>query len=136
MQPAVKLFNGTHTIQNRETGEHRTFRIRTQPDDAKFAPGARIVGILTGPDNTSDYKQFGFVTDDGINVWRKYRGADKRSAYEWYATMLWALGTDPASAWHEKYTILTEGRCCRCNRKLTEPTSIRTGIGPVCAGRE
>lgn len=34
----------------------------------------------------------------------------------------------PASVeiWHE-------GRCCRCNRKLTVPASIELGLGPDCA---
>lgn len=33
------------------------------------------------------------------------------------------------------YTLLLDGRCVVCNRKLTDPESIRTGIGPKCGGR-
>lgn len=33
------------------------------------------------------------------------------------------------------YALLLEGRCLVCNRKLTDPTSIRLGIGPKCGGR-
>lgn len=120
--------NGCITISNRETGEHRTFRIRTQPTESKFAPGKRVVSLLTGPDNSSDYRGFGFVNDDGsITVWRKKR----TPVFETYARML----VSP-----ERYTDRCdydiEGRCRKCNRKLTVPESIRTGIGPVCAGRE
>jgi len=28
-----------------------------------------------------------------------------------------------------------EGRCGRCNRKLTVPESIENGLGPECAGK-
>lgn len=27
------------------------------------------------------------------------------------------------------------GRCMVCGRKLTHPTSVEAGIGPICAGR-
>jgi hypothetical protein len=27
------------------------------------------------------------------------------------------------------------GFCCRCGRTLTDPASIESGIGPICAGR-
>lgn len=41
-----------------------------------------------------------------------------------------------AGFWHaEGYSVLVAGMCVVCNRKLTDPESIRTGIGPVCAGR-
>jgi hypothetical protein len=34
----------------------------------------------------------------------------------------------------EQVTVFHEGRCGKCNRKLTDPTSIRIGLGPVCRG--
>lgn len=122
--------NGTITIENPATRQHRTFSIRTQPEDAKFAPGQRIVALLTGPCNESDYQGFGFVAEDGtVLVWRSKRGGD----FEKFADML----ANPVS-WMTRTGVnyLFEGRCIRCNRKLTTPESIRTGIGPVCAGRE
>ena len=45
----VRTHNGTITIHNPKTGDHRTFQIKTQPADAKFAPGRRVVSLLTGP---------------------------------------------------------------------------------------
>ena len=132
---AAFAFNGSFTIRNRETNEHRTFRVKTQKADAKFAPKSRVVSLLNGPDNTSDYQGFGFVNDNGISVWRKYQGQNQRSAYEWYAEMLWELATDPSSRFHEKYDLMVEKSCIRCNRKLTHPTSLDTGIGPECFKR-
>lgn len=135
---ASTIFNGTYTMTS-PNGGHRTFEIKTKPDDSKFAPGKRVLALLAGPDNTEDYVGFAFVDDDGITVWRSKRGpANDRSNYEWYADMLWSLATRGAeSRWNKKgYELLVEGRCLRCNRKLTDPISIKTGIGPVCAERE
>lgn len=132
MDRVSKIFNGTYTVKNRETGEHRTFSIRTQGNDAKFAPGKRVIALLSGPDNESDYVGFGFVTEDGIRVWRSKRGG----VYEAYAKLVWLLAVHPEETpLAERYEMMAEGRCIRCNRKLTEPASIETGIGPVCAER-
>ncbi len=130
----LKIFNGCHTIQNRTTGMHRTFSIRTQPKDAVFAPGARIISLLTGPDT---WDAFGFVNDHEIRVWKRYVAADgyPRTTWQVYALMLVSIVGLKLSKWTEKYEHLLEGTCVVCNRKLTNPESIKTGIGPVCAGR-
>lgn len=121
--------NGFITVLNPASGEHRTFRVRRRPDDSKFAPGKRTVGLLTGSDNESDYRDFGFVGDDGrIWLWKKHRG---QKAYEWFARCL----SNP-----ERFTHLVEfnfeERCRRCNRQLSTPESCARGIGPDCAEKE
>lgn len=140
-RPAVKLFNGRYTIESKTTGEHRTFWIRTQAADAEFAPGKRVVYLLTGSQNDDPdcYTGFAFVDDHGIHVWasKAKPGAPAGSGgHRWlqFADLLWTLALDGAlSPWAEKgFTILMEGACCRCNRPLTNPQSIRTGIGPIC----
>lgn len=130
----LKIFNGRYTIKNRRSGEHRTFEIKTQAEDAKFAAGKRVVALLTGPDNTADYKGFGFVEEEGIVIWKSKRGeAGKKSPYEWYGEMLWSLALDSgASSFAQDYQLMMEGTCSVCNRVLTEPESLITGIGPVC----
>jgi len=48
--------------------------------------------------------------------------------------MIWLMTVSDDSDYHRKgCTILREGRCIRCNRKLTHPDSILSGIGPECA---
>jgi len=139
----MRIFNGIWTIRNRQTGEHRTFRVKTQPQDAQFAAGKRILSLLTGADNSNSYKRFAFVSDNGdrVMVWRKFRGTDKRSAYDMYALMLSSLAcpetedTDATRQWKAKYELMGEKRCIKCNRRLTHPESLITGIGPDCAGR-
>jgi hypothetical protein len=132
------VFNGTYTVENVNTGNHRTFEIKTRPRDSNFAPGKRVVALLNGPDNEKDYIGFAFMGDDGITVWRSKRGtAEGPSLFDKYARLLWALTTEGENCgfYKQGFRLHSEGRCIRCNRKLTVPESIKTGIGPVCAGR-
>lgn len=128
MERVTRVFNGTYTIQNRATSDYRTFRIRTQKDDAKFAPGQRIISLRTGPGNSwQDWRQFGFVTEDGIKVWRS------KSNLIPLAKAFWAIVAE--ERFGEQYEVLVSATCFRCNRELTVPASIKSGIGPVCADR-
>jgi hypothetical protein len=130
----LTIFNGTYTIQNRAEGTHRTFRIRTQKPDASFAPGKRVLALMTGSDNEHSYTGFAFVENDGIRVWSSKRG---HGDWEAYAKLVWSLATDSGfSEYADRYSLLVSGTCVKCNRKLTTPESIKTGIGPVCDGRE
>lgn len=101
--------------------KHYTYRVHVvQKGDLE---GKRIVSLLIGPDNTRNYKGFGFVTDDGrINVWRRYKGTN----YDKHAG---ALVSPP-----EGTRVWEAARCCECGRWLTTPESVARGIGPVCAG--
>lgn len=136
-RPTVKLFNGRYTIESKQTGEHRTFWVRTQEADAEFAPGRRVVSLLTGSQNDDPacYTTFGFVEEAGIRVFPSKRVVGER--WIQFADLLWTLALDGAfSLWAEKgFTIMVEGHCLKCGRPLTDPISVRTGIGPKCGGR-
>ena len=132
--------NGTWTISS-EYGR-RTFDIATQEADAEFAPGERIIGLLTGPDNVNDFQSFGFVKNGNrVIVWKKFRGDGKtKSEFEKYAMMvatLFALEAagKPLVIGGRQYYINGEGTCLRCNRKLTTPESVARGMGPDCASK-
>jgi hypothetical protein len=121
----LKTHNGTITLENNATGGHRTFKVSTVTNEESGLHGKRIISLLHGPDNTADYHGFGFVNPDGsICVWRKY---NSNSTYGKYARILTDLENYPT------ITVHFEGRCIRCNRKLTRPDSITSGIGPECA---
>lgn len=128
---AVVTQNGTYTITGE--GQRTTFRVRTQRPDARFAPGKRVLGILSGPDNTSEYTGVGFlVHEDGVEriaVWRSKQGTAWEDKAELFAQVV--LRNEAV----DFYTILMAGSCCVCNRKLTVPESIISGIGPVCAAK-
>jgi len=129
----LEKYNGFCTARNSETGEHRTFRVRTARRGA--LKGERIVGLLTGPDNTVDYSDFGFLLDSGrVAVWRSKRGAAGFPS-QW----------DRLARFVERRDWFAENRgvefdlsirCRVCNRELTDPLSIDLGIGPKCRGEE
>jgi hypothetical protein len=150
MTATVKLapigFNGIYTLTNVQTGEHRTFSVRTQKDDAKFAPGSRIVALLTGPNNEEDYTGFGFVNDRGVHVWKSKRGdAGKPSAFDHYAAIVYRaltflkgngeVLTGEIGYMGRRYTVQLAKRCLACNKRLTNPTSIARGYGDDCAAK-
>ena len=120
---SILTHNGEITITNPATGGHRTLRIKTAQSGG--LKGKRILSLLIGQDNENDYLGIGFVNDDNIQIWNKY----KNSQYEKIAKCLLKI--------EEKGLIAQFSTVCRvCNRKLTDPISIKTGIGPTCSGRQ
>lgn len=129
----IQVFNGAHTIQNRQTGEHRTFEIHTVRKGQ--LKGKRIIALLTGPYNNSSYKKFAFLNYDGtISVWKKYKSeTNKKSIWEMYALMIKAIIIDKIQDWTDKYDQQVEKTCLICSRRLINPASLETGIGPECS---
>lgn len=119
----IATHNGIITVVNKKTGGHRTFKIATVKNGN--LKGKRIVSLLIGPDNTSDYLGLGFVHDDGIvRVWGKHKG----SVYEKTIEVLNHLDTLPVE-------VMFEGKCRVCNRVLTNPKSLVIGIGSECLNK-
>jgi hypothetical protein len=124
---SIRTHNGTITVNNPATGNYRMFRVRTQAEKARFAAGERVVSVK---DSSTDenWRAFGFVNDDGeVVVWKKFRG----TVYDVYGRML----SNPVPFVEKGAVYQWEARCRVCNKELTTPESIETGIGPVCAKR-
>lgn len=115
--------NGIITIFNRKTGGHRTFKIATIKNGN--LKGKRVVSLLIGPDNTSDYLGLGFVHNDGVvRAWNKHKG----TVYEKTLEVLNHL--DKLNV-----EVMFEGKCRICNRVLTNPKSLAIGIGSECLNK-
>lgn len=112
------VFDGIYTVE-RPDGTHRTFRLRTQSTDDKFAPGKQVVSYLNGPDNERDFVGFGFVKDGRLVMWKAHRA---NLALQRDSEILLA---DPDNA-------LKSAHCFDCHRTLTVPTSLYAGRGPEC----
>lgn len=123
---SLATHNGIVTVRSVRTGEHRTFRVRTQPDDSNFAPGERVASLLSGPDNTRCYTPFGFVQADGSI--RLFKSKEGDGPWAKYADML-----SHPEAYQRTAEFMFEGRCRRCDRTLSHPESLISGIGPECA---
>src|SRR5678815_2430702 len=82
--------------------------------------------MLTGPDNVQNYTGFGFVNETSIQVWKK------QAHMAPHARMLENLADHVVKGKVEVYAATS---CRVCNRTLTTPESVASGIGPICEGR-
>ena len=145
--PATIVPNGTFTLTNPVSGGYRTFRVRTWNKECRFCNGkgetagrtcnkcdgtgkdrARVIELLAGPSNESDYQGFGFIDDRGVRVWGRLKGTQ----FDALARCFWSAMTGRMAG---SIDIQESRSCLRCNRKLTTPESIARGIGPECASK-
>lgn len=124
--------NATFTVTSKRTGTRFTYKVQKSKDGNRF-----YVSLLNGPDNESSFRFFGTVfIDEQGKVFRHSKpertpitpSAPSAQGFAWLARNL--SHPDKISAQVE---IHHEGRCGRCGRKLTVPSSIDSGIGPECA---
>lgn len=136
--------NAIFTMVSKRTGKRFTFKLSRPKDNDNARPQqfGRVtrrpifVSVLSGPLNTSDYAYLGQIWEDAeklvYEVGRKSRvgrDAPSQQAALWLAKAL----NNPALL--DQADIYHAGRCGRCGRTLTVPSSIESGIGPECASR-
>lgn len=119
----------TLTIVSVATEKRFTFRVLAADNGDGF-----FVRVLVGSDNENDYAGIGFLnTKKPVpKFWPAKHGKrpDAAAAFEWFARNLFERGGLSAKA-----KLYHEGRCGRCARLLTVPSSIASGIGPECASK-
>lgn len=119
----------TVTLQSKTTGVRFTYKIKSSQDG-----NIHFVSLMTGPDNENHFAYFGYIRR-GVFFHGGHKakvGADVPSV-RGFANVWRTLQQDALPDWCD---VWHEGRCGRCNRKLTVPSSIEAGIGPECATRE
>lgn len=132
---AAKAFvmagNARFTIKSKRTGDHFTYKVAC-PRDRKLEDGFRFVSLLTGnPDDWHNWSYLGLLSEGKFVRTGKSKAdwsAPSMKAFSWFWQQLATELPDQVELWHE-------GRCGKCGKTLTHPTSIETGLGPVCAGR-
>jgi hypothetical protein len=127
-KPAVTkpLSVGFYTVSFAD-GEYVTIRVQ---EDFRDNPDAncRVVGYLSGPDNTSSYTGFAFVVNGQIRTWRKWSGKLARQ----HEAVSVLMGAESIKKFGKAYAQIS-GNCYVCGRTLTTPESLAAGIGPICA---
>jgi hypothetical protein len=131
----VHAGNATFTLESEKTGKRFTYRVQYPMDRETGKPdrsGIMFASALTGPDNTRNYSYFGNIKGAGrYELGRKSRlSADTMSVkvFEWFYRTVIVQQRMP-----EKLKVYHMGKCGRCGRALTVPSSIKSGIGPECA---
>lgn len=120
------------TVQNNDTGEHRTYRIKASKPNDRYPNPAYFVGLLSGPDNTSSYQYLGMVDPQNGNVrlTAKSRMTEESAAVK---GIRYVLGRVFSSGQiHDQMEVRHAGHCGRCGKTLTEPKSLDCGLGPCC----
>jgi len=124
----------TVTLVSKKTGTRFTYQIRQADSGNDAQTDLYFIGLLRGPNNEADYSYLGRIAKGRVYIGRKVpkpgdvgRSAPSALAFD-YAWQHLERGRIPdlLEIWHE-------GKCGRCNRKLTVPSSIAAGIGPECA---
>ena len=101
-----------------------TLRLRERTDRA--GRPVRMLAVLRGPDNETDYLPVARVSPAGEVIWIR---ADRGAARARDAVRVLAGGDLDL---HRQAYALRSRRCARCGRRLTVPESVRRGIGPEC----
>lgn len=130
----------TFTVVSVETGKRFTFKVKKTPGKKIVQyrksdiqkPPFYFVGAMTGPDNELSYSYMGVINDKGAfhtTAKSKLReGSQQFKVFEFLYKWLLVKPelTPKIEFWHS-------GRCGRCGKMLTVPSSIALGIGPECA---
>jgi len=116
------------TLVSRVTGVRYTYKCAHASNNASLS----FVSLLSGPDN---YRYigclFGRDTPKPVFRWTKKSKASKDAksvqAIYYLVEVLTHSEELPEAIefWHK-------GACARCGRDLTDPQSIKVGMGPIC----
>lgn len=93
-----------------------------------------FVALLTGSDNGSDYTYLGVLdpTTGAVRTTAKSSYLPTSApvvALNWALGKVWAGKELPGGA-----SLQHAGHCGKCNRLLTVPESVESGLGPECSG--
>ncbi len=123
------------TVVSRKTGKRFTYRVASKKGK-EADPNFWFVSLLIGSNNTDDYKYLCTMRklSDGRLVARHSSNSCRGAMSVEVIGLQWVLSRInrgeglgiSAEFWHE-------GKCSCCSRSLTVPSSIASGIGPVCA---
>lgn len=116
----------TVTLVSERTGARYTFRVNAAKDnDQRF-----FVSLLTGPDNESSYTYVGMIENGEFRLTKASKFAADSLPVRGFNYFWRHAVAEQAAA---DLTVMHAGRCGRCNRLLTVPASLKTGLGEDCA---
>jgi len=122
----VKGGRAVFTLESQKTGAHYTYQIKAKENDNK----TKIYFISFMTDGTT-YNYMGVFNPDNMSI--RLTAKSKISAdalvYKAINYFLSALAQNRIA---DQLIIYHANKCACCGRELTEPESVRIGIGPIC----
>lgn len=130
--PSTSTARWTFTLENLERGSHITFRVcRPKGWDIESPV---LVDLLTSGDNVDGFTFLGSFGRVGFRRSKKIK--PEGFMFVGLRTMNWITAKldqfDRDGSVPSGLRVLGEDRCSRCGRKLTNPESIKDGLGPLC----
>ena|SRR5688572_10503618 len=126
------------TIRNKETGGRFTYKVNIPKDQEPDNSSVFFVKLRTHGDGDGAYKYIGFI-NWYQDRWRFLYGHKSKlpnwepgiKAFEFVFNNILSVGrtSNVLEVWHE-------GKCGRCGLTLTDPESIITGYGKICANKK
>lgn len=134
----IKAGKAIFTVDNGK-GTHYTYKVTRKEDKDKVF---YFVNLLTGSDNTSNYTYLGMLVKTSVHIKgsahfiqqvKLTRASKFNNDSKPVKVLDWALKVvEGLTELPDGYSILHDGRCGRCGRLLTDPDSIKLGLGPIC----
>lgn len=127
--------NAIFTLVSKASGMRYTYKVRKKEEDDFW-----FVMLLNGQNNEEDFAYLGhmFLKEGALCIMhgkksKIWSSAGSVVAWMWWSQLLAAPKDqriitnrmNNVEFWHE-------GKCGRCGRKLTVPSSIESGFGPEC----
>lgn len=115
------------TVKNNNSGNYFTYKVVLSENKKEY-----YVSVLTGPNHKKDFRLIGKIQDDNftpdhIPIIKAKNG---KVFFTWFFPKL-LNNSLPVCI-----SVFHSGQCGKCGRKLTNPESIVTGIGPECIKKE
>jgi hypothetical protein len=126
------------TLVSMKTGTRYTYKVTHKAADAKW-PEKWFVAYLNGPDNWTNYRNFGQIKKGNSGMFfsmtAKAVEAGLTPASLPVAGFEYAFRNINAGQEPKNLEVWHAGKCGRCGRLLTVPSSIEMGLGPECASK-
>lgn len=118
------------TVKSRRTGKRFTFKVNKKENGTIF-----FVSFLRGPNNdVGDFSYLGIIRDSTMEFSFTKNSAAKEDASVAQAWVwVWDAVCGQDEGKFNTFEFWHMGKCGRCGRALTDPDSIRLGLGPICA---
>ena len=121
--------NSTFTVVSKSTNNRYTFKVKSNEKGDVF-----FVSYLY---NSDSYKFIGTIFTQGVNKYKYFPKKNTNNGSTINKTFDWVLRAIITQN-EKKFNMIEfwhEGLCGQCGRKLTVPSSIESGFGPICSSK-
>lgn len=119
------------TLESERTGNWFTYRVKKAKKDDEKSP--YFVSVLTGKNNDSAYSYMGTIfNNNGKLVFNLTKKSNMTKDAMSYKAFNFFFDLVQKNKLHKEINFYHKGKCARCGRTLTVPSSILNGFGPEC----